>query len=61
MGPKVLISNDPIDVYLRDSLQLYANHETKDSLDLFIGFAGLQHAGVSQSIAFSFRLKFSNY
>lgn len=46
MGPSTLIEGQPIELYLRNSLQLNSNTEALDSLSLLVGYMGLQHSGM---------------
>lgn len=54
MGADVLVSGNNVEKHIRDAIQLHAHGESLDNLRLYIGLAGLQHAGVE-------RLAFSNY
>ena len=53
MGPKSMIAGEPTETFLKDALQLYTHGEPIDSLSLFVGLAGVQHAGVSFCSFFS--------
>lgn len=46
MGPKAIVSGEPLAEYLKDALHLYTHGEPIDSLIQYIGLTGLQYAGV---------------
>lgn len=50
MGPRALLAGDTSEAQLRDALQIYTSGESINSLLLFVGLSGMQHAGVSSLI-----------
>lgn len=46
MGPRSLIEGQPMELYLRNAIQLVYSSEALNALTLIIGLTGLQHTGM---------------